>query len=118
MANGQPISSKGWYQSAAGDAKPDLEGHLVVRHFAVLDVTTGVDNLEPFQVLDAFIGLGQCITDGVFYAARGRAYQFDFFVGVMIRQNVLLCRKSKPSSESAEYFVIDSKGKVQVFCTF
>jgi hypothetical protein len=77
-----------------------------------------VQHLKPFQVFDGFVGFGQCMTDGVFYAAWGRAYQFDFLVGVMVRHNVLLCRQSKPSSESAEYFVGRSQGKVQVFCTF
>jgi hypothetical protein len=41
-------------------------------------------DLKPLQVLDALVGLGQGIVDGVLDAGWGRAHQFDFFVGVMI----------------------------------
>ena len=118
MANGQSADSKGWCNSAAGNPEADLEGDLIVPHLAVLDVPPGLDHLEPFYVLDAFVGLCQCITDGVFYAARGRAYQLNFLVVVMVRHNVLLCRRSKPSSDCAKYFVGKLNGKGQANCTF
>src|SRR5450830_43579 len=59
---------------------------------------TGIEHIEPFQVLDAFTGLGQGIVDGVFDAGGGRTYQFDFLVGVVVAHAVLLSPGGCPES--------------------
>src|SRR5450830_1966769 len=59
---------------------------------------TGIEHLEPFQMLDAFAGLGQGIVDGVFDAGGGRTYQFDFLVGVVVAHAVLLSPGGCPES--------------------
>jgi hypothetical protein len=65
MALRQRASSK---HSAIGDSESDLDGHLKVRGPAIFDMAAGFRDFEPFQVLEAFAGLGQGVVDGVFNA--------------------------------------------------
>jgi hypothetical protein len=81
MAIGQCKSSAG---SAIGDAKPNVQGDLIVRNFAVLDVPTSLKHLEPFHVFDAFGSFGNGVGNRVVNRGRRRANQFDFLVGMVI----------------------------------
>ena len=47
--------------SAIHNPEPDLEGHLKVRGPAIFDVAAGFRDFEPFQMLEAFAGLGHCL---------------------------------------------------------
>ena len=48
-----------------GQSEAHLQGHLEMGDLAVLDVTTGLDDLEPLEVADRLVRPGDGALDGV-----------------------------------------------------
>jgi hypothetical protein len=71
-------------QSAIRNSETDVQRDLIVRNFAISDVTTGIQHLEPLQELDAFGGFSDCVIDRVFDGGGRRADQLDFLVRMVI----------------------------------
>ncbi len=62
----------------------DLHRHLKMLDSAILNMTTGLDNLKPSNVAEALSGAGDAGLDGILYAGFGRANDFDDFVDVLV----------------------------------
>jgi hypothetical protein len=70
-------------------------------------------------VFDAFGRFSQGVVDRIFNAAGGRANQFDFLVGVMVRHGVLLLGvKYSLAVNLCLTSVARSDMEVQIYCTF
>ena len=61
----------------------NLDGYLPVGDLAFLDVATRFHHLKPLHIADGLAGRGNGRVDGIFYARRRGAGEFDDFVYVL-----------------------------------
>lgn len=68
--------------------RPDLHPHLPVGDLAILDVSPGLQNLEPAEAFFIDCRLGDSVLYGSFDAGVGGSDQLNHLVGVFTHGNV------------------------------
>src|SRR5688572_6960115 len=63
--------------------KADLEGYLIVRNLAVLDVPSGFNDFKPIHVPNGLAGQFDGRADGILNAGLGRADDFKNLVNMI-----------------------------------
>ncbi len=65
------------------EREADLDRHLPMSDFVVLDVAASLQNLEPAKVSQALRGLGKRVLNGIFDSDGGGADKFDLLVDMI-----------------------------------
>src|SRR5690349_10032535 len=90
--SGKPIGD-GLFALVQGirDGEADLEGHLVLRHLAVLDMPPDFKNFEPAEMLQVFRRPFNGFLNGILNAMRRGTDKLNDFVNVLAHMSLPTC---------------------------
>jgi hypothetical protein len=69
-------------------SEAELDGDLPIIHLAIFDVTAGLDDLEPMQIVQRLRRLRDRALDSIFDADFRGARQLDLFIDVFAHTNL------------------------------